>query len=319
MARLLVTGASGLLGANLVLEAKVSHQVTAVSRRYPLRIAGVTSRQVDLADESAALAVIAEAAPEWVVHCAAATDIDECERAPQMARRVNRDMAAAVAAAASARGAAFVQVSTDAVFDGREGNYAETAEPNPISVYGRSKLEGEHAVLRAHPQALIVRTNIYGWNAQAKQSLAEWFLHRCESGLRSPGWTDAWSTPTLVNDLAGVLLHLLEAGKSGLFHVGGATCLTKHDFGRRVAEAFGHDPSLVEAASISQSTLLAPRGRQVCLRGDKVEAALAIQLPTVQEGLERFRRMRGDGTLARLKTALAEEAPARPGRVERDR
>jgi dTDP-4-dehydrorhamnose reductase len=321
LARLLVTGASGLLGANLVLEAMGSHQVTAVTHSHPLKIPGVVAYRADLADGEAARALIAEAAPEWIVHCAAATDLDGCEFDPVMAHRLNRDMAGHVAAAASSQEAAFVLISTDAVFDGLEGNYAETADPNPLSVYGRSKLEGERAVLEAHPQAVVVRTNIYGWNAQAKQSLAEWFLHRCRNGIRSPGWTDVWSTPILVNDLASIILRLLASGHGGIYHVGGATCLSKHDFGRRVAAAFDLDPNLIESASIQRAGLAAPRARRLCLRGEKIEAVLGVRLPTVKEGLERFRRMQDDGWPRRLRGALAAEGttPAPAGREERYR
>jgi dTDP-4-dehydrorhamnose reductase len=310
----MVTGASGLLGANLVLEALDLHEVIAVSHRHRLDLPGVEAHRADLTDGSSARALMAEAAPQWVVHCAAATDLDACEMDPVMARRVNRDMAGEVAAAAAAHRAAFVYISTDAVFDGRQGNYDETADPNPVSVYGRSKLEGEQAVLTAHPQALVVRTNIYGWNAQSKQSLAEWFLQRCQTGIRSSGWTDVWSTPILVNDLARILLRLLAAGKAGVYHVAGATCLSKYEFGRRVAEAFDLDASLIEAASVPQAGLAAPRARRLCLRGQKVESVLGAPLPTVEEGLGRFRRMQQDGWLERLRGALADDAPAPAGR-----
>ena len=310
MARLLVTGASGLLGANLVLEAIESHQVTAVSRQHPVRVAGVTSYRVDLTDRQAARALVAEAAPEAIVHCAAATDVDGCERDPGMARLLNRDMAETIAAAAREQGAAFVFISTDAVFDGETGAYDETAGPEPLSVYGRSKLEVEQAVLRAHPQALIVRTNIYGWNAQAKESLAEWFLRRCQEGIRSPGWTDVSSTPILVNDLAGVILRLLATGRAGVYHVGGATCLSKYDFGRRVAAAFDFDPDLIAPASVREAELMAPRALRLCLQCDKTESALGARLPTVDEGLARFRGLRQEGWVRRLKEAVAEAAPA---------
>jgi len=98
VSRLLVTGASGLLGANLVLQATPEHEVIAVSHRQRLAAPGVTSRQVDLTVREEARALIAEFAPDWIVHCAAATDIDRCEDEPDVAFRLNRDMAADVAA-----------------------------------------------------------------------------------------------------------------------------------------------------------------------------------------------------------------------------
>jgi len=310
VARLLVTGASGLLGANLVLEAMATHQVTAASRRRRVRVAGVSSYRTDLTDRQAAQALVAEAGPDWIVHCAAATDVDGCQSDPEWAQALNRDMAEHVAAAARQHQADFVFISTDAVFDGETGDYDETAEPQPMSVYGSSKRAGEQAVLRAHPQAFIVRTNIYGWNAQPKHSLAEWFLQRCQAGLRSPGWTDVSSTPILVNDLAGVILRLLATGRAGVYHVGGATCLSKYEFGRRVAAAFDFDPELIAPSSVREAQLKAPRALRLCLRCDKTESVLGWRLPTVDEGLARFRRLRDEGWVSRLKEAVAEAAPA---------
>jgi dTDP-4-dehydrorhamnose reductase len=265
----------------------------------------VDSFQGDLLTETAARELVDRAAPDWVVHCAAVTDVDACEADPAMAMRLNRDMAEHLARAAQRRGAAFVFISTDAVFDGGSGGYRESSQPNPVNAYGRSKLAGEGAVLAAHPQAVILRTNLYGWNAQPKRSLAEWFLERCEAGLPSPGWTDVYSTPILANDLAGILLRLLASGCRGIYHVPGATCLTKHDFGRAVASKFGFDPDLIEPAEFSNSPRTAPRPRRPCLVGEKVESALGSRLPTVHEGLDRFYRLRDQGWTERLKKAVS--------------
>jgi len=297
----MVTGASGLLGANLVLEAMPAHEVIALSFRHPIAAPGVLHRAVDLTDPEAVRAVVDETQPAWIVHCAAATGVDACERDPHSAFRLNRDASQSLAHAAAACGASFLLVSTDAVFDGQRGDYDESAAPNPLSVYGRSKREGELAVLAAHPRAVVVRTNLYGWNALPKYSLAEWFLSRAEAGLDSPGWTDVTSTPILVNDLARILLGLLAAGSRGIFHVGGATCLSKYEFGRRVLATFGHDPSRIVPASVDRAGLAAPRAHRLCLRGEKVEGELGVRLPSVDDGLSRFRGMRDSGVVDRLR------------------
>jgi len=304
----LVTGASGLLGANLVLQATPEHEVIAVSHRQRLAAPGVTSRQVDLTVREEARALIAEFAPDWIVHCAAATDIDRCEDEPDVAFRLNRDMAADVAASAFERRAAFLLISTDAVFDGEKGDYDEGDDPTPVSVYGRSKLEGERAVTAGHPQAIIVRTNIFGWNAQPKYGLAEWFLTRCGAGIRSPGWTDVRSTPILVNDLAGILLRLLASGGQGIYHVGGSSCLSKYEFGRRLAAEFALDPEQIVPASLQSAGLRAARGRNLCLRGARVERELGLRLPPIEQGIARFRRLRDDGTVDRLRSMLPDRA-----------
>lgn len=307
MARLLITGASGLLGGNLVLQAREEHEVVAASLRGRLRLDGVSAHAADLTDPEAVRRLVEDAAPDWIIHCAAATDLDACEEKPDWAFRVNRDASANLALAAGR--AAFVYISTDCVFDGATGGYREEAPTAPISVYGASKLAGERAVLHARPQALVLRTNIYGWNAQPKQCLAEWFLVRTESGLRSPGWSDVTSTPILVNDLGEIVLSLLAAGKTGIYHVGGRTCLSKLEFGRRVVSTFGLDPLQIESSRLEDAGLMAPRGRDLCLDGARIERDLGIRLPSVDQGLIRFRRLREDGWVERLHAMVADSDP----------
>jgi dTDP-4-dehydrorhamnose reductase len=108
----------------------------------------------------------------------AATDIEACERDPALAHRLNTEMAQGVARAAAETGARLLHLSTDAVFDGADGSYREDQLPAPLNVYGKTKLAGEAAVSEAHPGALVVRTNFFGWNAKPKVNLAEWFLDR---------------------------------------------------------------------------------------------------------------------------------------------
>ncbi len=309
MKRILITGASGLLGANLVLDLAGRYEVVAASHRQPIELEGVQCFQADLGQPGAAKALLEAVVPDWVIHCAAATDVDACEASPDTAFGLNRDMAGWVAEATQAAGARLAHISTDAVFDGRRGGYQEADAPRPINVYGRTKLEGEWAVREACPDALIVRTNIYGWNAEEKKSLAEWFLGHLEAGSECKGFTDVFVSPILVNDLGEILLRMLEAGLQGLYHVVGADCLSKHAFGALIAGTFGLRADLIQSASVEASDLRAPRARRLCLRGRKIEGALGIHLPPAREGLARLKALREDGRPAELKRMAGIPAP----------
>ena len=292
MRRILITGASGLLGANLVLDAAGRHEVIAVTHRHRLERPGVRSFQADLANPGAAQELMRLVRPDWVIHCAAATDVDACEADPGGAFRLNRDMAGWVAEASAAIGARLAHISTDAVFDGKRGGYREDEAPNPINVYARSKLEGENAVRAVCREALIVRTNIYGWNAQEKRSLAEWFLNNLENGRACQGFTDVLVSPLLVNDLGDFLLRMLETGLNGLYHVAGGDCLSKYDFGVLIAKTFGLDAGLIHPVGVEAGGLRAPRGRRLCLDGLKIQDELGVPLPRAREGLARFKALR---------------------------
>ena len=301
MAAVLVTGASGLLGANLILEALDRHQMLGVYHQHAMAVQGAEIVSADLSQAGAARDLLQTYKPDWVVHAAAATSLEMCEDDPEMAFRLNGDMAGYVAEAARQVDAGLIHISTDAVFDGQQGNYVETDKTHPLSVYAESKLAGERVVANAHPDAAILRTNFYGWNLQPKQSLAEMFLSHLEEGERCRGFTDVFVTTTLVNDLVELILKAIEAGVSGTYHAGGGECISKYEFGQRLAETFELDGSLIEPISVAQMNFRARRGRQLCMKGDKIERRLGIELPSVEAGLKRFRGLRENGYADRLK------------------
>ncbi len=291
MARLLITGASGLLGGNLARDFSRGHDVSGVYHRRRLILKGVKMIRADLSQPELAGRVVGKVQPELLIHCAAATDVDRCERDEAWAWRLNRDMAANVAQEAARLGARMVHVSTDAVFDGERASYAEGETPRPINVYGESKLAGEQAVLDAHPDALVVRTNLFGLHlSDPRRGLLAWFRRNLQSGNPTPGFTDVWFSPILVNTLGEWLLDLVGAGAHGVLHVGGATCLTKYEFGRQVAGAFGFDPELVEASSVDEAGLVAARPRRTCLDSSQAAGILGRRLPEIVEGLDRLQR-----------------------------
>jgi len=310
MPRILITGASGLLGANLVLAAKDRHQVTAVCHQHPIVVDGVRCVTADLSRAEAADELISAERPAWVVHCAAATDVDQCERDPAWASRLNVEMAARVAEASARAGARLVHMSTDALFDGERGGYRESDPPRPVNAYGRSKLEGEQAVLARDPGAAVLRTNFFGWHAWGRRGLAEWFLSQFASSKPAPGFVDSWIAPLLVNDLAGLILEIAALGLSGIYHAIGNECLSKYEFGRRLAREFGFDETLVYPAHVDEAGLDAPRPRNLCLDNSKLKREAGLRLPGVSEGLLRFRQLKETGYVRELKSiAAAVEGP----------
>src|SRR5690242_16494390 len=167
---ILVTGSSGLLGANLVLElARAGHQLTALYHHYPIHPPNVRSQCCDLTGDCDL--VIREAMPSLIIHCAAATNIEWCEAHPKECMRINGEVPGYLAGLAKSVRAAFVYISTDAVFDGCTGGYSETDPVRPVNQYARTKAAGEAAVLQAMREALVLRVNMFGWNLQPKLSL----------------------------------------------------------------------------------------------------------------------------------------------------
>jgi dTDP-4-dehydrorhamnose reductase len=260
--------------------------------------------KVDLTDDSATRKLLFDLRPDAIVHCAAATNVDWCEDNPKQADAINVHAAAVLAEIAATCNSRFVYVSTDAVFDGKKGDYAETDEPAPLNVYARSKLAGERETLLRIPSALLVRVNIYGWNAQKKDSLAEWVLRRLEEGRNVPGFTDVFFTPILVNDLVPVLFAMLQQELTGIYHVVGSERISKFEFARRVATTFGFDPARVTPCQVKDMNLKAERPLDVSLNTAKIRIALGHSMPDVDSGLCVFRELRGRQYPQQLKSYL---------------
>lgn len=300
---ILITGGSGLLGANLTVEAlKIGTKVTSLYHEYKPYIPGVDWRQCDLTDTDSALMLIRSCRPSSIIHCAALTNLDECESEPGLANRLNVDASRTVALAAREIGSKLVYISTDSVFDGERGNYNEEDRPRPINHYAKSKLAGEIAVTETLDTAMVIRTNFYGWNAKDKQSLAEWIIGRLESRKDVPGFADVIFNPLLVNHLARIILDMLNQRLKGLYHVGGTDTCSKYEFARDLATAFELDPSEIHPVSIDDSDLTTPRPKNTSLDNSKVIADLGRTLPGFKAGFKRLKETRGSNFVQTIKS-----------------
>lgn len=303
--RLLVTGASGLLGSNLALHAAAHHTVVGVTNQHPLAQAPFDTVQADLLAPGAVARVLDEAQPDWVVHCAALADIDACERKPELAHKLNTELPGELARETARRNLRFVHISTDAVFDGSKAPYKETDAPNPLSVYAKTKRMAELAVKAAHPQWLILRPNLFGWSPNGAHSLAEFFYNKLAAGEAVNGFTDRLFSPLHVGYLSEMILELLSANAHGIFNAGSGDSLSKYDFGVMIAREFNYDEQLVRPVHAESS---APRSADLRLNVNRLSQALGRRLPTAAEGVARLHAELDNGhrhTLRALVSHLA--------------
>ena len=269
--KILLFGSRGHLG-QLLLPALRAHEVHALARA-----------DADLRDRDAVRKAVDAAAPDAVILAAGLASADVCEEQPGDAYAVNVDGARNVAEAS--RGRALVHFSTDHVFDGKNGPYAEEDPVNPLSVYGRTKLESERIVLTVNPRSLVVRTSLV-WSREGRS----FFMSLLAAKEPLPCWTDHHGSYTYGPNLAGAVVELLEAGRTGLWNLAGTDVLDRHAFALRVAARFGLDPSLFKPVSIREAPPRAPRPLRAGLRVEKAQAALRTQLLGMDEALEVARR-----------------------------
>lgn len=286
--KLLIPGVSGLLGINLAQETMSEFEIVGIDRGK-LKNAPFAVLHQDVLNASAMEKILDSEKPHYVINCAALADLEACEENPDLAKRLNIDFPRQLARACKTKSIPFVHISTDAVFDGEKDDfYAETDTPNPLSVYAKTKLEGEWAVLTEHPEAIIARVNFYGWSLSGRRSLAEFFVNNLLNNKSMSGFTDVLFCPMLVNHTARILMKMLKKELNGVYHVVGPHAMSKYQFGVEIARKFKLKESEITPKSVSFSGLIAKRSNNLSLSTRKLSADLGESLPEFSTGLNEF-------------------------------
>ena len=293
-----------MLGANLVFYASRRYRVFGLSRSVPVRSASLQWVQRDLSDKASIHNCLNRIAPDIVVHAAAMTNVDACENDPNSAEEQNVFVSSEIAEWARAHQSFFVFISTDSVFDGLEGRYSENARPNPLNVYARTKLAGEEMARSICPASLILRTNFYGWNYQAKLSLGEWVLRGLLQKERRTMFADVFFSPLYAGDLARVILDLVKARAEGVYHAGASDGCSKYAFSLLMAEIFGLDAGSIAPVSVESFPFDAKRPKDTTLRVEKLSNLLGRAMPTIEEGMRKFHNSLQSGFVKSLKGEL---------------
>jgi dTDP-4-dehydrorhamnose reductase len=260
--RLLVTGASGLIGSNLAAAgAQQSWKVLGTWCATPVRLPGVRTARLDVSDRHACVALVEEFEPDVLVHAAASVALGRLEREPGLAQ-LNRLGTEHTLAAARAVRAHYVLVSTDWVFGGRLPEWQcwrEHDPTEPVNAYGRSKLAAEHAVQDSSGSWLITRpANVYGVNLAIpaaprtrarhvweRSSLALRWVARLRAGQPLPAPADVHQSPTYAWDYAQRVCELVAQECEGIYNTAGPDPLGRREYLRLLARAFDCDPELV--------------------------------------------------------------------------
>lgn len=258
--RVLITGASGLVGSELM------QRIDGSARE----VVGLSHAALDIADRDAVEQAMGAVLPDVVINCAAMADVDRCEREPEVALRVNAIGPRNLAIATARIGAHLVHISTDYVFSGdtvsggtvpgdkvRQVPYDEWDVPSPVSTYGRSKLGGEHEVMRHATSWAVVRTSlVFG---AAKPTFVDLVAQRARAGEEVRAATDMVTCPTSAADLAGVLERIGVERREGLFHVANQGWCSRYELACEVVDLLGLDSSVVRATTAAELQLPAAR------------------------------------------------------------
>jgi dTDP-4-dehydrorhamnose reductase len=239
--KIFITGGSGLLGSKVaeIAQARGDEVFSGYAHNPPEYGRAV---KFDLLDEKGISELVGRIEPEVIIHSAALTDVDRCEREKELAYKMNVEGTRSIAAAAEKVGSFLIYISTDYVFDGLYGMYREDDIPNPVSYYGYSKLLGEQFC-----RGCIARTCvIYGSRpASGKVNFALWLLSSLKSGKQVRVVTDQFITPTLNTNLAAMVLEAADRRLCGVYNLAGATRISRYDYALQLAREFDLDLSLI--------------------------------------------------------------------------
>lgn len=287
---LVVTGANGLLGSNIIACA-LDDGVSVVAAYHNLEPEfGTETVQLDITEKDRFADILQEYRPNAVVNCAALTDVDACEHAAEQAYEVNGEAPGRLAKQAAKYEAEFVHISTDYVFGGgTDQPYEEGNQREPKQVYGESKLLGERRVSTNHSKPLIPRLS-FVWGRHGMTGELEgfpaWVRERLQADESVPLFVDQHITPTRAGQAAESILTFLRTGASGVYHLACRSCVTPYIFGSELAEVLGHPSTLLTESSADDVSRDAERPLYTCLDVSKAETALGRSQPTLREDIE---------------------------------
>jgi dTDP-4-dehydrorhamnose reductase len=288
LTRILITGASGFLGHNLAGSLVSRHEVFAGYHSHFPTADHAQPEYLDITVQAEVEAVIDRTKPQIVVHSAALSQPDECERNPAHARRVIIDGSRNIARTCLKSGSRLIHISTDLVFDGEKGYYTEKDPVRGLSVYSAAKIAAENLIRRMIPSAVILRIAVlYGAGSPSSPGFLETILRAWRAGSPMRFYTDQYRTPVFAPEVARAIEAIdLRPEVRGIFHMGGADRLSRHEFALMVADRVKVPREQAMPGSMSDSGGRARRGADCSLVADKLRRALGIAPLPCSEGLD---------------------------------
>lgn len=246
--RILITGSNGMLGQRAVefYSKNNKYEILCLSVEDKSVIKGVDYLSCDLSDKENIKKAVYDFCPDSIINTAAYTNVDMSETERELAWKINVKGVEYLAEAARVIDAHLVHISTDYIFDGKNGPYNESAKPNPVGYYGRTKLASENTLKISGINYTVLRTNVlYGIAKNSRPDFVKWVVNKLRNNEQIRIVTDQINNPTFIDDLVQAINQVIEFRKFGIYNIGGPEFLSRFDFTLRIAEYFKLDQSLI--------------------------------------------------------------------------
>jgi len=286
--KVLITGSSGMLGGaifDLFLSNDEMFDVLGIDKVTP-RIDNGFHVKINLIDFKQLQSILNDFKPDIIIHCAAIVNVDCCETDKKSADLLHIEVTK-ILGSYNAKKSRLIYISTDAVFDGVNGNYRENDKPHPLNYYAKSKWRGETEALNSCENNLVVRTNIYGYKNPPGNSLAEWAIHEAKNKKMISGFSDVYFNPLYVKQLARVIKHLIIRSENGVIHAGTREAVTKFEFLMELYRRFGFPANRIKPISIDEIEFKGARPKNTTLNVNRLKE-ITGDAPSIYNGLDEF-------------------------------
>ena len=281
MTTILITGASGQLGMSLKRIFNSKYEIIyTTGNNNPTG----SSMYLDVTNPMLFKEVMETTNPDLVINLAALTNVDLCEKNPELAYSIN---IGGMDNLINAFKGPIIHVSTDYVFDGEDGPYKEEDTTNPLNVYGLSKLESEKLLLDHTENSLVIRSNVlYDYSSKSEASFLNWVVDSLTQEKEINIVEDQWNNPTWTGSLAVVIDRAIDTQLTGLVHWGDGDLVSRFDFANKIADVFNLKKSLIKPILTSELNQTAKRPLKSGLKSDYAQNILNLEPPTIKECLE---------------------------------
>ncbi len=291
--RILITGANGMLGQRVVdfYTHPGNLELLSISIEDKPVIDSIDYLQCDIADREKVKKAVYGFCPDFIINTAAYTNVDKSETEREAAWKVNVKAVEYLAEAARAIDAHLIHISSDYIFDGKNGPYSENTTPNPLGYYGRTKLASENALRISGCGYTILRTNVlYGTAPEGRPDFVKWVVKSLRDGNEIRIVTDQINNPTFIDDLVQAISKINEFNKTGIYNIGGREFLSRFDFTIKIADYFELNKTFIKPITTDDLNQPARRPLKSGLITLKAETELGYKPHTIKEALAEMKR-----------------------------
>jgi len=288
---ILITGANGMLGEECVRKLSKSHTITACDLQDGLEYNGsAVYQKLDIIDQKVVKDIVENVQPELIINCAAYTDVDGSEINRETAWNINAGGVRNLLSAMAGINCMLIHISTDYVFDGSSGPYAEDQPTKPINYYGQTKLDAEKLIQKSGLPWAIIRTNVlYGNTTVQKASFVRWVVEKLQRFETISIVNDQFGNPTWSFGLAEAIQKIIDKKATGLYHYAGKDYISRFEFALKIAGVYDLDPMLIRKTTTRALKQIAPRPYKAGLTCEKIKKELNIPFYSIIESLNRMK------------------------------